>query len=71
MKLSERMRKNPIYDCLFDKYEGFHVSEEEVVEVEQLEAENIALGRETALKADYIKRLEAVVTAEEQDDETE
>ena len=39
MKLSERMRQNPIYDCIFDKYEGFHVSEEEIVEVEQLEAE--------------------------------
>ena len=38
MKLSERMRKNPIYDCLFDKYEGFHVSEEEIQEVAQLEA---------------------------------
>ena len=52
MKLSERMRKNPIYDCLFDKYEGFEVSEEEITEVTQLE-------EEIALKADYIKRLEA------------
>ena len=53
MKLSERMRQNPIYDCLFDKYEGFHVSEEEIVEVEQLEEENETLRK----KSDSADRL--------------
>ena len=37
MKLSERMRKTPIYDIALDKHVGFEVSEEELVEVAQLE----------------------------------
>ena len=45
MKLSERMRKTPIYDIALDKHVGFEVSEEELVEVAQLEEKSASADR--------------------------
>ncbi len=40
MKLSERMKSVPIYDVIFDRFENYEVTEEQIDEVTQLEAEN-------------------------------